>query len=255
MVFLPRYIKIMLQKDFAIVILLSMLTVFSHKVNGQDNKMGTWGIITAVLPGDTTHRWGCYIELQTRTNKFFNEAFYYEVKGGISYDIAKNYTALIGTGRYVTYDYDDLDSPPTKLETRLWEQMVINQFLSRVKIEHRYRIEQRFFDGGDYRNRFRYRLNMAMPLNHAKIDSKTFFLSVFDEIFLTNQAPHFERNRFFLGMGYQFDKSLSITGGLMNQYNYTISAAGAKNNLAINLQYRINRKNGKPKEHIPSIRD
>lgn len=245
----------MLYKRSVTVIILLLLTSFSHKLNAQDNKTGTWGIITVVLPGDTTHRWGGYAELQTRTNKFFNEVFYYEVKGGISYDIAKNYTALIGAGRYVTYDYNELDAPPIKLETRLWEQMVIDQFLSRVKIEHRYRIEQRFFDGGDYRNRFRYRLNTAIPVNHAKIDSKTFFLGVFDEIFLTDKAPHFERNRFFAGIGYQFDKSLSVTAGWMNQYNYTLSASGAKNNLAINLQYRINRKNGNPKEHIPSIRD
>lgn len=245
----------MLKKDSPIVIILLLLTFFSHRVNAQDSKTGTWGIATVVLPGDTSHRWGGYIELQTRTNKFLNEAFYYEVKGGISYDIAKNYTALIGTGRYITYDFNDLDAPPTRLETRLWEQLVINQFLSRLKIEHRYRIEQRFFDGGDYRNRFRYRINMAIPLNHFKVDPKTLFLSTFDEIFLTDKAPHFERNRFFLGMGYQFNKSLSVTGGLMSQYNYSASAAGTKNNLSINIQYRINRKNSNPHEHIPSIRD
>ena len=229
--------------------------MYSLRVNAQDNKTGTWGVVTIVLPGDSTHRWGAYTELQTRTNTLFNEAFYYEVKGGISYDIAKNYTALIGTGRYVTYDFNELDQPPTNLETRLWEQMVINQFLSRVKIEHRYRIEQRFYDDGNYRNRFRYRLNMAIPLNHAKVSAKTVYVAMFDEIFLNNKAPHFERNRFCLGMGYQFDKSLSVQLSWINQYNYRLNTAGAKNNLAINVQYRINRKNAKPKEHIPSIRD
>lgn len=245
----------MLHKYFLVVNLFFLLTVLSPQVNAQDSKTGTWGIITVSLPGDTTHRVGGYIELQTRTNKFFNESFYYEVKGGISYDIAKNYTTLLGMGRYVTYDYADLDAPPTRLETRLWEQLVINQFVSRLKLEHRYRVEQRFFDGGDYRNRFRYRLNMAVPVNDIKIDAKTIFVSLFDEVFLTNKAPHFERNRFFWGLGYQFDKSLSVTAGWMNQYNYTLSSGDAKNNLAINLQYRINRKNSKPKEHIPSIRD
>ncbi len=244
----------MLKNTALSFLLILAFTFCSLHVKAQNNKTGTWGIVTVVLPGDSAHRWGGYVELQTRTNTLFDEAFYYEVKGGISYDIAKNYTALIGTGRYVTYDYQHLDEPPTALETRLWEQMVVNQFLDRIKIEHRYRIEQRFFETG-YRNRFRYRLNLAIPLNHRKIDPKTWYVAVFDEIFLNNRAPHFERNRFSLALGYQFTKALNIQAGWMNQYNYSLTTAGAKNNLAINVQYRINRKNTKPKEYIPSIHD
>ncbi|MCD8741837.1 DUF2490 domain-containing protein [Mucilaginibacter roseus] len=239
---------------FALSILI--LIFCSVNVKAQNSKTGTWGIVTVVLPGDSAHKWGGYIELQTRTNTLlYNQPFYYEVKGGISYDIAKNYTALIGSGRYITYDYDNLDEPPTALETRLWEQLVVNQFLDRIKIEHRYRIEQRFFEKTGYRNRFRYRLNVAIPLNHPKVDPKTWYIALFNEVFLNNKAPHFERNRFSAALGYQFDKSLSIQAGWMNQYNYTLTSAGAKNNLAILLQYRINRKKSKPREHIPSIHD
>ncbi|RVU00177.1 DUF2490 domain-containing protein [Mucilaginibacter limnophilus] len=247
----------MLGKRLFSVICLLILIVCSSNVRAQNGKTGTWGIVTVTLPGDSTHRWGGYIELQTRTNTFFNQAFYYEVKGGISYDIAKNYTALIGTGRYVTYDYNELDEPPTVLETRLWEQMTVNQLLDRIKIEHRYRIEQRFFDHTPYRNRFRYRLNLAIPINHRKVEPKTYYAAVFDEIFLNNKAPHFERNRLYVGMGYQFNKSLSLQLGWMQQYNYSLNSAstGGKNNLAINVQYRFNRKNTKPKEHIPGMQD
>lgn len=244
----------MLDKRLLSVTVLAMLIAYSFNVKAQNNKTGTWGIVTVTLPGDSTHRWGGYIELQTRTNTFFNQAFYYEVKGGISYDIAKNYTALIGTGRYITYDYDELDEPPTVLETRLWEQMTVNQVLDRIKIEHRYRVEQRFFNTG-YRNRFRYRLNLAIPINHRKVEAKTLYAATFNEIFLNNKIPHFERNRFYLGMGYQFDKSFSLQAGWMHQYNYSATSAGAKDNLAINVMYRFNRKNTKPKEHIPGMQD
>ncbi|MEO6151310.1 MAG: DUF2490 domain-containing protein [Mucilaginibacter sp.] len=244
----------MLKNHIYTALLVIFIILCSVNVKAQNNKTGTWGIVTVTLPGDSTHRWGGYIELQTRTNELFNQAFYYEVKGGISYDIAKNYTALIGTGRYITYDYNDLDGPPTALETRLWEQIQINQFLDRIKIEHRYRVEQRFFETG-YKNRFRYRLNLAIPINHAKIGPKTWYGATFDEIFLNNKAPHFERNRFYVGLGYQFDKSLSIQAGLMHQYNYTLTTSGAKDNLAINVQYRFNRKNTRPKEQIPGMHD
>ncbi|MBD1366694.1 DUF2490 domain-containing protein [Mucilaginibacter sp. ZT4R22] len=241
-------------KNTALILFTLMMVLSFSTANAQNNKTGTWGIATVVLPGDSTHRWGGYVELQARSNTFFNQFFYYETKGGVSYDIAKNYSALIGTGRYITYDYNDLDGPPTVKEFRMWEQLTINSFLERIKIEHRYRAEQRWLNG-IYRNRFRYRLNLVVPLNHKKIQAKTFFISVFDEIFLNNKAPHFERNRFSAAFGYQFDKSLSVQAGYLDQYNYSLTTAGGKNNLAITVMYRINRKNTKPKEHIPTTVD
>ncbi len=219
----------------------------------QNNKTGIFSINTITLPGDSTHRWGGYVELQARSNDYFNQFYYYETKGGISYDIAKNYTALLGTGRYYTGAMPAFNQAEVS-EFRLWEQMTVNQFLDRIKIEHRYRAEQRWLNGL-YRNRFRYRLNVVIPINHPKIDPKTFFVSIFDEIFLNDRVPHFERNRFSAALGYQFDKSLSVQVGWLNQYNYSLSSAGAKNNIALMVGYRISRKNGKPKEHIPTIGD
>ena len=244
----------MLKNTSLLTLLLVILTVCSFKVSAQNNKTGTWGIATVVMPGDSVHKWGGYIELQTRANELFNQFFYTETKGGVSYDIANNYTALFGTGRYVTKDFNNLAGPPTVQEFRMWEQLTINSFLDRIKLEHRYRAEQRWLNG-IYRNRFRYRLNAVIPINHKKISPKTFFISIFDEVFFNNKAPHFERNRFSAAVGYQFDKSLSVQAGYLDQYNYSLSSAGAKNNLAITVMYRINRKNGKPKEHIPTSND
>jgi hypothetical protein len=244
----------MLKNITYLTLITIVLTISSLKVNAQNNKTGTWGIATVVLPGDSTHKWGGYIELQARANELFNQFFYYETKGGVSYDIAKNYTALFGTGRYVTNDFTNLAAPPTVQEFRMWEQLTINSFLDRIKLEHRYRAEQRWLNG-IYRNRFRYRLNVVVPLNHKKIEPKTYFVSVFDEVFFNNKAPHFERNRFSAAVGYQFDKSLSVQAGYLDQYNYSLTSAGAKNNLAITVMYRINRKNSKPKEHIPTTND
>src|SRR5215216_2832428 len=77
----------------------------------QNNKTGVFSVATVTLPGDSLHKWGGYVELQGRSNEFFNQFYYYETKGGISYDIANNYTALLGTGRYVT-DENDLGLTP-----------------------------------------------------------------------------------------------------------------------------------------------
>jgi hypothetical protein len=232
--------------------LLLVLGWFS--VLAQSAPVGTWGIATLVLPGDSSHKWDGYTEFQVRENNVFSNFNYYEIKAGISYDIDKNFTALIGTGRYTTYDYRDLNLGPLTTETRLWEQMTTTQFLSRLKLEHRYRVEQRWVNG-TYRNRFRYRINVFIPLNKPKIAAKTYFLSLFDEVFLNNVEPTFERNRISAAAGYQFDKSWIVQAGWINQYNYVPGQSNDKNNIMLMLMYRINRKRATPREHVPTTPD
>ncbi|WP_184548690.1 DUF2490 domain-containing protein [Mucilaginibacter sp. FT3.2] len=236
------------------LLLLFLLTASSLAVKAQDSKLGTWGIATVVLPGDSSHKWGGYSELQTRMNGVFTQFQYYEAKAGVSYDLDKNFTALLGTGTYHTYDYTDLGKGPTINEYRMWEQMTVNQFLYRLKFEHRYRVEQRWVNG-DYRNRFRYRLNMFVPLNNTKIVAKTWFISVFDEVFFNNKAPNFERNRISAALGYQVDKSWIVQAGWINQHNYTPTLSSGKNNVMLMLMYRISRKNAVEREHVPTTTD
>lgn len=237
-------------------VILSFLLValFVLPASAQNNKVGTWGIATVLLPGDSAHRWGGYSELQVRSNGPFSQFQYYEVKAGVSYDLDRAFTALLGTGRYTTYDYTNVSAGPNTIETRLWEQMVINQYLSRIKMEHRYRVEQRWLNG-DYRNRFRYRLNLFIPFNNTKIVAKTWFASIFDEIFLNNKEPNFERNRMSAALGYQVDKAWIVQAGWINQYNYIPNQSNDKNNILLMLMYRINRKGASPREHLPSTGD
>ncbi|MCS3732915.1 DUF2490 domain-containing protein [Mucilaginibacter dorajii] len=235
-------------------VILFMLMIGSSAAYAQDSKLGTWGIATVVLPGDSIHRWGGYSELQIRTNTAFSQFQYYEAKAGVSYDLDKNFIALLGTGTYHTYDFTDLSAGPLTNEFRVWEQMTVNQFLYRLKFEHRYRVEQRWVNG-DYRNRFRYRLNMFIPLNNTKIVAKTWFLSLFDEVFFNNKAPNFERNRVSAALGYQFDKKWIVQAGWLNQRNYTIAQSSGKNNIMLMLMYRINRKNAVQKEQLPTTTD
>ncbi len=238
----------------SIALVFFLLTICSITVKAQDSKVGTWGIVTVVLPGDSSHKWGGYTEFQTRTNNVFSQFQYYEVKAGVSYDIDRNFTALLGTGRYTTFDYMDIGKGPTTTETRFWEQITSNQFLYRIKLEHRYRVEQRWVNS-DYRNRFRYRLNVFVPLNSTKIEAKTWFISVFDEVFLNNKVPNFERNRISAAVGYQFDKSWILQAGWINQYNYSAAAKSDKDNIMLILMYRIQRKNAVQREHVPTTSD
>jgi len=234
---------------------------------------GSWLIGTAVLPGAPGHRWGAFAEVQARTNGVFHDYFYNELKAGGSFDIDPNFTVTVATGRYTTSDYQDLDAGPLNVEKRLWEQLVLTQFSHRLKLEHRYRIEQRwlrFRDGSDdFRQRLRYRFNAFLPLNKKTIEAGTVFLAAYDEIFLNPRGPVFERNRVYLGAGYQLNPHLVLQVGYVSQANYNYTAAqgqfvlqntAAKNNVVLNVTYRFGRRPStnpdlRPTEKLPSQPD
>jgi len=78
--------------------------------------------------------------------------------------------------------------------------------------------------------RIRYRAQANIPINHKKIEAKTYYISVWDEIFMswgkvvTYHKP--DQNRFFAGPGYQFSKDLSVQAGYY--YQMLVKANGAR---------------------------
>ncbi|TGE18941.1 DUF2490 domain-containing protein [Hymenobacter elongatus] len=231
---------------------------------------GSWLIGTVLLPSTAERKWGGYAEVQARNNGVARQYFYNELKAGLSYDLDKNFTLMLAGGRYATSDYRDLRAGPLSVEKRVWLQMVLSQYMSRLKVEHRYRVEQRWFayraDSSETRNRLRYRLNAFLPLNKQTITDNTVFLSVYDEIFINPKGPVLERNRVYAGVGYQFSRRLTVQAGWLHQANYSPAAltkgqlvpqrTAAKNNVVLAVVFRLPNRTGTPaSEHLPSQQD
>lgn len=196
-------------------------------VFSQEKMTGSWVIVNSQW--EFNKRWEAFTELQTRSNRVANHFFYYEVKGGLGYKVNNNFSVLMGLGRYATYAGEGNFSAPLDTEEfRIWQQLNLNHPIGRLKVEHRYRIEQKWMSGG-YRNRFRYRLNNVLPINNVDLKPETFYLNVYDEVFLNNRVPHFERNRFYAGIGYVLSPAMMVQLGYVNQYNYTLNKRGDKN--------------------------
>jgi len=209
------------------VIFLSAFFITTNAFS-QNNRVGTWELINAEYYFH--QKYFVWAEAQTRSQKVFQDFSYDELKGGFGFKPNKNITVLVGIGQYETYTIGgNFKKPMTSDELRVWEQLVLNNYISRVKIEHRYRIEQRWRSGA-FRNRFRYRFNPIIPLNKSSIEPGTLFASVYDEIFLTDIGPHFERNRVFGGLGYQFNKKLMVQVGWLNQYDISASNVATNKN-------------------------
>jgi hypothetical protein len=228
---------------YRVLLTFGLIVTLLHSAKCQDpNKgLGSWEIFTVNVPGSLQHHWGGYAEIQNRNYGVANHFYYYEAKAGLSYNIDNSSYFLLGTGRYTTYGYDAVDEGPQVTETRLWEQFTYNHFINRVKLEHRYRIEQRFVSTG-YTNRFRYRLNAFIPLNKPTPGPNTFFAAAFGEVFFNNKQPNLERNRFSPSVGYQFSRNFLLQAGYINQRNYALTSSNDKNYLILTATYNILRK-------------
>lgn len=209
----------------------AIVLFFHFNLNAQTNVLGGWYV--ASLNYHFNKKFVLYTEVQARSQHVLNDFYYHELKAGIGYNIAGNYAALLGFGNYETYTFPgDFKKPVAVNEYRLWEQFVMNNTLSRVKFEQRYRIEQRWLNGNFF-NRFRYRFQTTVPINHAIITKNTFFINAFDEVFFTDKPPYFLRNRVYGGAGFQFNKVLTLQTGFVRQFDYRTTDNGSGKNFML----------------------
>lgn len=202
-----------------VVVTVLIVLLLSFSAHSQTPGMGTWNLVN--VKTSFNKNWGAFFEAQVRSQGMFSNFSYHEYKGGIGYNVTSNFNITVAAGQYVTYrPYGNFDTVINS-EFRFWQQFTVFNNLGRVKLEHRYRTEQRWLSNG-YRNRFRYRVNPIIPLNSSKVTDHTIFISVYDEIFLTNLRPFFERNRLYGGLGYVFNKYFTLQAGILNQYDYSL---------------------------------
>jgi hypothetical protein len=199
--------------------------------------LGSWNIINAKI--GINERWSAFVEPQLRSLSFYNQFHYYEIKGGLTFSLNSKFSFTAGVGSYNTYsEGGNFMKPFQQKEVRTWLQLVMKQDLERLKFEHRYRAEQRFTTKG-YRNRYRYRLNVLLPINKPKVEPNTFFVSVWNEIFFTDTEPYFERNRFFVGGGYEFTEAFALQIGYLHQFDYKINDETGRDFLQISCLFNF----------------
>ncbi|WP_336715791.1 DUF2490 domain-containing protein [Chryseobacterium mucoviscidosis] len=167
-----------------------------------------------------------YLEGQSRGIEEYTYPDYYEIKGGLGYNLTKNHKPFIGLGRYATYK----DRSINKEEFRVWLQDVIDFKKGIVKFENRFRAEKSWFyepqsDKNSERMRYRYRLNVSVPLNAKEVKKGTVFANAYDEVFFVSpMKPTFARNRVYVGGGYQIDNSVGVVAGYLWQREFNASS-------------------------------
>lgn len=197
-------------KSMALVIF-SLTATFSF---AQKNDLGAWYMYFG--NNKISKKLNFHNEIQYRNFDGIGDLEQLLIRTGIGYDLTENNNnVLLGYGFILSQPYVNGEKKEN-IEHRIFQQYITKQKFGRFYLQHRYRLEERFLVD-DFRMRFRYMLGLNIPINNKEMLPKTFYGSVYNEIFLNLNSPTFDRNRVYGALGYVINKNMRIEAGYMNQ--------------------------------------
>lgn len=169
---------------------------------------------------------GWHSEIQWRRNDLLAKSQQLLLRTGVDVYSTKNYRMTFGYAFIQTYPYGDFAVASAFPEHRIWEQLLTSQTLGKLKLSHRYRLEQRMlgnaangkFSNGRYENRMRYMAKATINITQGQ---KPVYLAVYDEIFLNfgRQVAYniFDQNRLYGAIGFTLSQELKLEAGYLYQ--------------------------------------
>ena len=211
-------------------------------VNGQatgESDLGAW----YMFDGDfrLSEKVSFPLAIQLRTYELTTNHNHALVLAGLNYRLGSDQKVGLGYGYlHSDYTYEGLGDEQLTFEHRVFEQYCLRQGFKKLLLDHRIRLEQRFFDGelnDSYQDRLRYRLRIKQPLG------KRWHATAYDEIFADLGEMKYAQNWAYVGIGYQFDKVMGIEVGYLNQDTPTKNF----DRLQFTFRYRADLRKPKPK--------
>lgn len=219
----------------------------------QTTGFGSWNILN--IKYNHSDHLSLFGEGQMRSLRFYNHFHYYEFKGGINYKLHKALRLTLGAGSYQTFkEGGNFVLPKNNAEFRLWPQLLLSQEIGRLNIEQRYRMELRWTSAG-YRNRFRYRFGLSYPFGKEQDGYRPFQVSANNELFFTDRAPYFERNRMQVAFNYKPSKHSSLQLGYLHQFDYRINDETGRDFFVLGFYYEISRNPSADAEQGGGLKD
>lgn len=210
-------------------------------------------IASAQIDEDQTGAWYMYLWNTTLTDSQFG------FQGDIqhrNYDIASDLEQLLvrggltwspeGSKNKYTLGYANItsgtfgSSSNTTEENRTYQEAAIPaRYGEKLFVSHRLRLEQRWVENQDYRNRFRYFLNLNYPLNKSDLGKGSVYVSFYNEIFINLESDignnrtvdAFDRNRAYLALGYSLTDKVRLQFGYMQQKTKNVNKGQLQFNL------------------------
>jgi len=213
-------------KKITFIITLGVLFLAPIKTNAQidNNKVGAWYMYFF----NTTFKegpWGVQGDIQYRNWNLGGDLEQLLLRSGVTYK-PKNFNGkfTLGYGHITSGEFGNGND--TSTESRIYQELLLPHKLGgRFFAKHRFRYEQRFVENQDFRTRYRYNLFLNIPLNKKEITDKTIYLALYNELFINGErtigdgkrVEVFDRNRFYMAMGYTIKKNMKVQLGVMRQ--------------------------------------
>ena len=194
-----------------LLIILFLINIFS--VKSQESNIGNWLIYFGNKDLNSSFNW--HHEIQHRNYNILGELEQLLVRTGLGYNVNENNNILLGYGFIDSRNKAIESNEILKVnEHRIYQQFISKQVIGKIKIQHRYRFEQRFIED-DFKLRYRYFLSLNIPLLKT---NKKYYISAYNEIFIdASQENSFDRNRIYGGLGYKLNSNIKLEMGYMNQ--------------------------------------
>ncbi|MFC7357631.1 DUF2490 domain-containing protein [Jejudonia soesokkakensis] len=192
------------------VFFISTITILKAQDTGED-QLGSWAILNGTH--SLSDNAAIYTEFQYNTFEVLTNIDQFWAIGIFQHAIKNDITLGIGYGYFYTDStFEDLEEENNFSENRLLEEIAFKHSFGKIGLQHRYRLEHRFFQEKINKtvvNRFRYRLNLKYPINSK------WFIQAFDEIFINFNDDIFNQNRLFGAVGYVINDAISCQAGYM----------------------------------------
>jgi hypothetical protein len=174
---------------------------------------------------DLSDKWSVVGDYQFRRKDWFAEWSQKVFRQGVSYSLNQNVELTAGFV-YLQHHKNGF----IQNEFRPYQQVIVFNNFGRVKLDHRYRFEQRFIqrivnntltNDFFFNNRVRYKVAVGIPIYYRQEKTRWMFymdnelMVNFGEMIVVNV---FDQNRFSLGIYYNATDNLRLQLGYMNIY-------------------------------------
>lgn len=187
--------------------------------------------------------WGAQADLQLRNWNVGGDLEQLLLRGGLTYKPKNaNIKFTLGYGDVTTGSFG-IDKTTTR-ESRVYQEALFPVKVgSRFYMNHRIRFEQRFVQNQNFRTRYRYNLFLNIALTSKEMKKNTLYLALYNEIFINGErnigngakVEVFDRNRFYMALGFMINDKLKIQCGLMNQ----TTNSWKKNQLQLSIHHKL----------------
>jgi hypothetical protein len=191
-------------------------------------------------------KFSLWLDLHARRTDLLDRWATTIIRPGITYHLPHHINFTAGYA-YISH-YPAAGLQTVRPEHRPWQQISWTRRAKHLQMLQWVRFEQRFNrkvandalqDGYTFNYRFRYLLSILLPLKGEFIEPKTPFFVFNDELHINAGKQitynYFDQNRFFLGFGYQFTKTLNAQLGYMNLFQQLPAGNRFNNNHTIRL--------------------